>query len=383
MIKKNWELKINRNKWVLHAGILFVILLTLSSLNIQCKKSDSTNLTTNPTDTSKKNNTNTTTPSISPNDYQVWLNTALMPANAITDSKSWSNTASQISGLIINTSSLTPTPGTISQNETPLTNWPSFYSLLKIAQNQCLVPFARSEFVNPYSNLGAGHTIAAYLKNNFAKAQTNGYQITTVMFYDNCPGANCAANPQYNWEVDSVQTIRNWLNANGHTDVKIANDLRGYLYQTSVWMQNPLVQQIVIEGDPEAYNFPRSVRDTILQYIQEKGIINTKPVLLSLPMSSLTNPLGNPSAYQSTRALLMYMGSTLGYNFLRTSNLVFILTQYNYSIPFYPETLKPTTYNNSMTGIALSLIEQRKTFEGFNGAVDTSFANNYNRTATP
>ncbi len=77
---------------------------------------------------------------------------------------------------------------------------------------------------------------------------------------------------------------------------------------------------------------------------------------------------------QQNRELLQWLGVNFGFNFLRNSNVIFILGQYSYMLPFYPETLSPTQYNNSITGTALSLLEERTTFEGYHGSISQGYA---------
>ncbi len=311
--------------------------------------------------------------------YQVWLNTAIMPNNAITLSNTWSNTATLITGLIKNLSPIDQTP--LSQNETPVTNWPSFFSLLKTAQNQCLVPFPRSNSLNSYNTTTIG--IAQYLDKTFQNAQTNGFEINTIMVFND----NITLNSKtiyLSWTLDSVKSIRNWLDRNNYSKVKIGYTVpRGILADNISWMQNPIIQEIMMEGNPSAYGLKNGIRDSILRYIMQTGLLKIKPLILTFPLSSLNNPLGNPSAYQKVRGVLVYFRNTYGIHFLRTSNLVFVMTQYSYAIPFYPETLQANQYNNSLTGTALSLIEQRSIFEGYKGTADSSFVDSYTRKIIP
>ncbi len=353
-----------------------IVLSTFIFLFFDCHKK-----TTPPLET---DTTNLTNPNGVPNDslYQVWLNTAIMPENAISTPGTWSNTASTITGLIVNLSSLKSVPGSISQNETPVTNWSSFFPLLKSAQTQCLIPYPRSATIN---SIGiARRDIRGWLTDAFQKAQNLGYQINTIMLYNDCQNGDCSL-PPYTWTSDSAQFIRTWLNANNHSSVKLGFTVPRFktLAENILWINNPLFESIMMEGNPSSYGLKNGIRDSILQYFHQTGLLRTKSLVLTFPLENVPNPLGIPSAYQRARWVLQHISSTYGVNFLRTSHLIFSMSQYSYGVPFYPEMINSNKYNNSLTGVALSLIEQRNYFEGFKGSIDSNFVNSYTRTITP
>ncbi len=168
--------------------------------------------------------------------YQVWLDIAMMPQNAITQISTWSNTAKMISGIDDNTAPLTPVSGTISENESPiLLNWNSFFPLIPQADSMALmeIPATHTTSSSAIQNVPS---IPDFLTKQFNLVQKWGIQIRHIDIYNSGP---------YNWDPDSAQSIRNWLNANGHSEVKLSYNVRTLNGLDSAFVMNPIMDAIL------------------------------------------------------------------------------------------------------------------------------------------
>ncbi len=369
MAQKKTGINFNSFQYMVTTNLIIIIGFYILVLN-SCQKSSPNPLKNTGTDSTKKNiSLNLPKDSL----YQVWLDLAITPENALTKSSTWSNTASLISGFDVNSTPLTPIPGTLSANELPLNDWPSFYQLNKQSAMQGLLEVGANTVISS-TLVPANYTISSYLQNRFSSFSARGVEINMVMIYN-----YTANNSQYFWSTDSLISIKNWLNKNGHANAKIAYDIRNFTALDSAFAQNHQTDAILMEAAPFVWT-QAPYRKEKLQWLIHLGFGTTKPLIFLLDVNS--SATGNPGTpyIQQIREMVRWLGVNIGYKFLRNSNVIFIIGQYDYKIPFYPETTSTNQYNNSITGTALSILEQREYFEGYHGTVSLGFADSTSRT---
>ena len=87
-----------------------------------------------------------------------------------------------------------------------------------------------------------------------------------------------------------------------------------------------------------------------------------KPIALQIPRT-----LDSLNQIRGTRRVAQMIGGIIGYgeDGMRSDRLIFLPVTYNDDYEFAPETINNgTSYTNTLSSIALSLIEQRELFEG-------------------
>lgn len=173
---------------------------------------------------------------------------------------------------------------------------------------------------------------------------------------------------------DEVTDIRKWLDENNHQSVTIMYNARnvadfghcGHRY----------VDDIMLESSPKHWAENTGNRLTLLKKI--RTTYPAKRICFQLVFSGFDDPFGingRDNAYIELRKFMRkmryeYAGEGKEDKFFQSDKIIILLVTYN-ALPngaftFHPEfventdgTLDPTKYNNSITGVALSLYEQR------------------------
>jgi hypothetical protein len=289
--------------------------------------------------------------------YEVWMGTHSITHSSAANPAPWAHAASRVEGLNINRAPSATDPATTADWKTIL---PRFTNA---AEN--FVPCARS---NPTRDLTRTNALlfpdlTNWVTEAFATASNFGYTIRNIMFYDNAIDTN-----KYNWTTTEVQQLRNILDGMGQANVGLINDARNNGAVVRNWCANPLVDHVLIEANANAWLINEHSQQDLLQWLATNSATSGKRIILQIPGS------GNPSTqFAATREVVQMLGSRpspLGWNFLRGSRVVFLPCNYNLGEPgqfsFDPETVpgNGALYTNTLTGLCLSLLEQRDLFEG-------------------
>lgn len=297
-------------------------------------------------------------PALTGSAYEVWIGTSCTPSNAAVYTSTWSNMAVRVKGLNINMSPCIPDPGTPCENETRCgTNeWQILFDQYVHAAGNGFGPMGRSVLQNT--------TLSNYLETAFSNAALYGFSYANFMFFDNMVGTNL-----YQWTVEEVQEMRDWLDASGHADVGLMVDARSYVPEAMEWCENSLVEAVVLEANAFKWFENYANRQTLLSWLWTNSLTSSKPLVFQVVAvpESYGGPYGATNNYMVVRNLVRWLGSDLmGWDFNRSSRVVFMPVTYNYpTYTFYPETKTGNSgyYTNTLTSLTLSLMEQKNLFE--------------------
>ncbi|WP_159020678.1 hypothetical protein [Algibacter sp. L3A6] len=299
--------------------------------------------------------------------YQVWMGTTCTPQNALYKNKTWKNTAKLVEGLNINKTPVKPLKGTPSEGEKSLSlqEFNSVITLFKKGSKNGFVEIARTFFENDaYPNRP---DLITLLEKKFKRIDAGGYDVKGIMFFDNYIGSNAKSSKGvvYAWTEAEVQKMRDWLDEN-RPGTRLYWNARNNSITNRNWCENPLVDDIVMEAKPELWYKNAGSRQTLLKWLWTNPTTVNKRIILQTPVNTMTAPYGNPNGLQQFREFVRWLGVDLmDFEFMRSKRLIIMPVTYNNAFTFYPETINNgKTYANTMTGIALSLIEQRKLFQG-------------------
>jgi hypothetical protein len=226
------------------------------------------------------------------------------------------------------------------------------------------------------------HICTPFLEKKFSQIDNAGYTVKGLMFFDNFVGSDPSTRVVYKYTLEEVQTMRTWLDAN-RPDVKLIYNARNNGVESRAWCESPLVANVVIEAKPQLWYDNAGSRQTLLQWLWTNPNTINKRIIFQVPVNTVNNPYGNPSGFQQIRDFVRWLGVDLmDFNFMRSNRVVIMPVTYNPAFTFYPETINDgTTYDNTMTGIALSLIEQRRLFQGLDGVPTQAQVYDNTRTA--
>ncbi|WP_139959676.1 T9SS type A sorting domain-containing protein [Flavicella sediminum] len=321
--------------------------------------------------------------------YQVWLGTIAAPRSSLDVTDQWEDAARKVQGLNIKRANkFVSLPGTPNDGEENLGNGDEFDSFVRTFNaaslnntNTGYVEIARTKFKvlrpNAPDYLLERPELDDYLVDLFrTTSDRGGYSVNALMFYDNYEGSNSENNLIYRWSKNEVQRMRDWLDANGRAGVKLYSTARGNSSNSQEFIEDTNVDGVVIEGIPQKWydTTKNQNRQDLLRWIVGEPTLNNKRIIFQLPVSSMDNPYGTPSGFEQTREFVRWLGSRtyLRFEFLQNNRVVIMPVTYNPAFTFYPETENNgRNYANSMTGIALSLIEQKKNFQGLTSILPT------------
>ena len=308
--------------------------------------------------------------------YQVWMSTCGASAQTITNPVCWSNVAAQVQGWHFNflpPACPTNTPGYGDKGVVTTTaGWPGFFSLVNSTHNG-YVPWSRSVFGTNQESAAATFAdftnhMPGVIEGAFSREAGYGAQITACMVYDDRVVAD---GPIYYWQTNEVQEIRAYLDSTGRTNVGVWFDSReatppsaSGLSRNYMFDSLPAISGIVYEssgGDYLARN-SNNVPDIMVQWWWTNSAVNNKPFVFQLLDSP--DEYGLTNNYMNTRRCIQQLAATMGTNFMQSSNVIFNVVTYR-TLQYCPETAAPDQYTNTVTSIALSLIEQRNLFEDF------------------
>jgi len=297
--------------------------------------------------------------------YQVWLGTTCTPKNAITKPETWVNTALVVEGLNINNAPVLPAIGSPSEGEESLLtrDFNKLVNTYKLGGKNGFIPVPRTSF--KCDAFPERDDLIPFLVRKFKQIDKGGYTVNGIMFFNNFVGSDESTRIVYKYTLEEVQTMRDWLDAN-RPNVKLIYNARNNGVIARAWSENPLVESITIEAKPQLWYDNHGSRQTLLKWLWSNPKTINKRIIFQIPVNAVAEPYGNPTGFQQIRDFVRWLGTDLmNFDFMRSNRVVIMPVTYNPAFTFYPETIdNGTTYGNTMTGIALSLIEQRRLFQG-------------------
>ena len=233
--------------------------------------------------------------------YDVWIGTHCTSKNAAQKKETWNRTAELVKGLNAHTAAAQPSPGTPNENDGKANNddWYDIFTHFNDdARTEALVETARSGLYSPTKPNKP--KMNEFMENKFKRAADFGYEVTRIMFYNNKQG-----DVSYNWTDDEIQGMRDWLDKNSHSDVRLVVNLRNYNSRTMC--EHPLVDDIMLEAAPDVWFSNTGRRKELLKWLWSNDCIKNKKLIFQIPTQH--DPYDNPSAYQKVRRLIVWLGS--------------------------------------------------------------------------
>ena len=302
--------------------------------------------------------------------YQVWTSTAFTPNYVLDRLPEWDRVAAGVQGLNINFTPIGFLPG-----EKPDTNeWKQILQTYPTGHQYTFQPFARSSYESNWGTNSAGVTLDDYLQGVFIRAADWGYTLKYIMLYDD--RVVWPDGPIYYWSTNDLADVRTWLNTNGHTNVKILWDVRQDAPRERNFSTNTNVGGVLMECNTLAWATNANNRYTFLNWFITNS---TKSVIFQIPL------VENEAHYSAVRLFVRSLSATIlgSTNFVGTDRCVILPMVYSSIWEFLPE-YEPSgdQYGDSMTGLLLSLMEQKAKFEGSapGGLISVADCNSYVRT---
>jgi hypothetical protein len=289
--------------------------------------------------------------------YQVWIGTHLMRSSDATNLQEWSQMASQVDGININRAPHDTEPASNNEYRTIIRQFTN-------AQNT-IAEFARSQATRDPSKIDelAFPSIADRLTDIFSLANSFDYDLTGIMFYDE-RGTFQGTEYLYEWTDIEIQYLRDWLDTNGHPDVELKWNVRNNSLRNQQISAKPVVDSVEIEASTTALLANTNNQITFFEWFWNNSDTRHKPIALQIPR---VLPGDTLNQFQGTRRVAKLIGERIGHgeDGMRSDRLIFLPVTYNDNYDFRPETVNNgAAYTNTLSSIALSLIEQRSLFEG-------------------
>jgi hypothetical protein len=287
--------------------------------------------------------------------YEVWIGTHLMRSSDAINLSTWELTASQVDGFNVNRAPHDTDPA--SNNE-----YRTIFRQFTNSRN-AITEFARSQATRDPAKTDelAFPSIAARLEEIFAFESSFGYDLTAIMFYDE-RGTFQGTEYLYEWTDIEIQYLRDWLDANGHPDVELKWNVRNNSPRNQQIAAKTIVDSVEIEASTTALLNNTNNQITFFTWFWNNPATANKSIALQIPRT-----LDSLNQIRGTRRVAQMLGGIIGYgeDGMRSNRLIFLPVTYNDNYPFAPEFIdNGTSYTNTLSSIALSLIEQRELFEG-------------------
>lgn len=297
--------------------------------------------------------------------YEVWLGLHGVPAQAASELNRWQRTANQVTGINAAKTLLVVAPGSPAEAAGYTNPTEAEYATIVGAfahSDTASVTFGRSSIgdkTEPASTLPA--RIAAQVDTVLATAFARGYVLKYLLVHDE-PDGNV-------WSVSELELLRAELDGRGLADIEFAFIARANTVATQNMISSAVVDHVAFEISPQLWLDNKGNRVQLLQWIWGNPALNGKKLYFHIVPSVDAFSVGT-NEYASIRLLVRLLGQQIGAGFLASPRVIFQPTGKNPVMLFHPDTAAGgTRYRNSKTGLALSLIEQRATFEA--GASET------------
>ena len=285
--------------------------------------------------------------------YQVWTSTCKTPRIAAEELGEWDQMAKGVTGLNTNMA-----PGNVQPRKR---QWPAIVNAYSNGTPHTFQPWAHPE--SSYTDKLAENVVGRAIK----KSKAMGYTIEYIMIYDN-RSSNEDGKLIDKWTVKEVEQFRAWLDNNGHRDIKIMYNARSY--NSRMLLEHPAIEAALNEGSTEKWASNVNGRQELLKWFVSNPKTRNKDFIFQITVHHDFDPEHPSKAYEATRLMVRsisadILGTT---DFVQTDRAIFLpMTYQDYpkEFPFLPETLpNGKAYGNSMTGMILSLIEQKELFSG-------------------
>lgn len=307
--------------------------------------------------------------------YEVWIGTHLMRSSDATNLSTWELAASQVDGININRAPHDTDPASNNEYRTIFAQFTNARSTI--------TEFARSQATRDPAKTDelAFPSIAARLEEIFNFESSFGYDLTAIMFYDE-RGTFQGTEYLYEWTDIEIQYLRDWLDQNGHADVELKWNVRNNSVRNRQIAAKSIVDSVEIEASTTALLNNTNNQITFFTWFWNNPATANKSIALQIPRT-----LDSLNQIRGTRRVAQMLGGIIGYgeDGMRSDRLIFLPVTYNDDYEFAPETINNgTSYTNTLSSIALSLIEQRELFEGRLAALPTvADAEDLTRTVPP
>lgn len=297
--------------------------------------------------------------------YDVWMGMPYTPKDSAAKIAQWDLTAEGVTGLNVNLSDVQRP----SQDRNSTATWSASIAEYTTGRSNAMKPIPRTTFSYTDDDVVYDRgTIAERLTDIFQAESTYGHTLTSLMLYAN-KLLEDPDNATITFTAAEMAEIRAWLDdpTNGsHADVKLYWNVRNNGLVERIKAEDPNIDGIVMEAAPDLWFANAGNRQTFLKWAVTNSVTQLKPLVFQIPLTSIVDDSLSP--YEETRKLIRWfsspamLGST---DFIRRDDVHIMPIAYKPTLLFYPEMNAPENeYVDSMTGLALSLIEQKELFEG-------------------
>ncbi len=286
--------------------------------------------------------------------YEVWMGTLGWEQGMADHPEQWARTAALVEGLNVNWA-----PGQKKGNR-----------LNKSLRAETVARFAKAKGhayqVTPH---GDGRiSDEKEWQGSFDRAKGYGYHLEYLYTYSAGKGKS--------WKPQEHELMRKWLDDNDYGDVKIAFNGRA----AEGRLERPVVQGNGIECDLTSWKENKGGRHELLRWMADPNNPATKDekifIHCHLNFGKASKQEDLVDAWAGARRMVRDIGRDVLntpelQKTFRSDRLVFSFFGGNWATPeisLLPETKNDRTYAESYTGLLLSLVEQRKMFEGATGS---------------
>ncbi|WP_168441990.1 LamG domain-containing protein [Pontiella desulfatans] len=290
--------------------------------------------------------------------YQVWFGLPYMPKESQSNLDQWDFMATQVKGLNLNPVD-TQRPD---EDRNSTADWKAIVQAMPTAKNNCMIGVPRTHFF--YDGYGGSSkpTLAEMLNTKFKQEGKYACQIKWVMPFDNQPGEDRTL-PIELWSDAELQELRDWLDNNGHADVKLLTNVRNNGTRAHDFAEKAIVDGMSIEAKAYLWYENNGRRQDYLQWAVANPLTKDKNFKFQVPFGTYDGESG----YQAMRGFMRWLSNTVlnSTELVRRPDTVFLIITYGPSDPHLPElSADETEYVNTMSSLSLSLIEQKAMFEG-------------------
>lgn len=313
--------------------------------------------------------------------YQVNIGVLCTPKSAVSNLDQWGHLAASVDGINSNTAPFKPKKGYPGEDDkacSPGDSIKLMKAFNKDALGNLLTEFPRVGVYHPL--IPHKPTIEEEIKRKFDRIERKfGGTVTSFMIYDAAKDIK-GERMVFEFTDDEIRECRRVLDENGWPDVQMVFNVRNNGSRSRKMALSPWIDEIMIESSMKLWDANSGHIKEFLRWFWQDPVAGKKRLLLQIPCHH--DAYGKPDAYIKFRRLLLDLSDLMGVAFMRSDNVVFMPVTYNNpALRFYPE-LDPEDsdkYFNSMTGLALSIIEQKDLFESRNGPLTRAITDSYQR----
>ncbi|MFC7335953.1 LamG-like jellyroll fold domain-containing protein [Haloferula chungangensis] len=291
--------------------------------------------------------------------YEVWFGLPYIPKGSHDEFKDqWEMVAELMEGMNTNTSDAQRP----SAERNTGTEWKAIVQCMPKAKNEAVLEFPRTHF--QYDGFGGAgkDPLPDALVTKFKRERNLGCQIKWIMPFDNQPGEDRTL-PVEEWSDQDLQDLRDWMDNNGHADVRIISNVRNNGARARSFSEKAIVDGVSIEARAELWFENSGSRQDFLDWALANPQVRSKSFKFQVPFGKN----GSQSEFQAMRVFMRWLSTDMVGNtdFIRRDDVAFMVITYGPQPDFLPETSPDgSEYENTMFSLALSLIEQRDLFEG-------------------